>query len=116
MHANGVYFSELVTRQYLNAIERKEIKLPYLTPAELQVLKYSCTDQTYSEIAVELKMTLGSVKGHRDSMFKKLDIHSREGLVKFAIENGIEITEIPPEGGTKFFRRPAVNQQQPEAQ
>lgn len=105
VHKNGVYFSPLVTKQYWNAIQKGMIKLPNLTATEIQILKYSCTDLTYEQISQELKITENSVRGHRDSIFKKLSINSRVGLVRFAIENGIELVDIPSANLEKLYSK-----------
>jgi two-component system invasion response regulator UvrY len=105
VHKNGVYFSELVTKQYWKAIQVGDVKSYHLTGMELEVLKYCCTDLTYEEIAKEIGATTTSITGHRDSIFKKLEIHNRAMLVRFAIENGIEMVEIPNCSGEQFYRK-----------
>ncbi len=108
VHNNGVYFSELVSSQYWGAIQKKQIKLPNLTAAEMRVLKYCCMDLTYEEIACKLHITVASTKGHRDSMFKKLGIHNRVGLFRFAIENGIDPFGdlLGNRNGELFYQKP----------
>ena len=107
VHINGVYFSEKVTRQFWNAVQKGLVKGIHLTEWEIMVMRECCTDKTCKEIAKELKVSAGSVESARDNMFKKLGIHSRVGLFIFAIKNGIVIVQSDIEDGAGFYRRRA---------
>ncbi len=89
IYNKGTYFSEVVTRNYFRAIQEKKIKAIEFTDKELQVLKLSCSDLNYEEIAQKMNTTKRSVEGYRDSLFKKLNVNSRVSLVIFAIQYGI---------------------------
>ena len=52
-------------------------------------MQFIGTDLTYAEIGREIGSTKRSVEGFRDSLFNKLDIHSRPGLTMFAIQFGM---------------------------
>jgi len=86
---NGYYYSEVANHQYFKLVNNKVIRLPNFTPKEIEVLRYSCTDLSYAEIGEKMKTTQRSVEGIRDSLFKKLDVHSRSSLVICAIKYGI---------------------------
>jgi DNA-binding NarL/FixJ family response regulator len=60
-----------------------------LTDVELEFLKHVCSELTYKEIAVELKMNPRAIDGMRDNLFTKLDVKSRVGLAMYAIKHGI---------------------------
>lgn len=60
-----------------------------LAEKEIQFLKLVSTDLTYKEIALKLNMTVRAIDAYRDSMFEKLNVKSRIGLVIYAIKNGI---------------------------
>jgi len=60
-----------------------------LTDLETEFLKLACTEKTYKEIALELKLNPRSVDTLRDQLFEKLDVKSRVGLAIFAFKKGI---------------------------
>jgi DNA-binding CsgD family transcriptional regulator len=60
-----------------------------LTEEEIWFLKLACSDQTYKEIAQQMKLNPRSVDNLRDQLFVKLDVKSRVGLAMVAIKNGI---------------------------
>lgn len=63
--------------------------LPRLSEKELEFLRLSCSEMTYREIAHEMGIGHRTVDSHRDSLFQKLGVSTRVGLVLFAIRNGI---------------------------
>lgn len=58
-----------------------------LTKREMEFIKYACTELTYKEIASKMGISPKTVDGHRDSLFYKLNVKSRVGLVLYAIRN-----------------------------
>jgi DNA-binding CsgD family transcriptional regulator len=60
-----------------------------LTALEIEMLKLSCTEMTYKEIAAELNLSPRAIENHREILFEKLDIKSRVGLALYAVRNGI---------------------------
>jgi DNA-binding NarL/FixJ family response regulator len=64
---------------------------PYekLTDREKQVLKLIAEGHTHKEIAEILNISVKTVIAHQTNISEKLDIHSRSGLLKFAIQKGI---------------------------
>ncbi len=63
--------------------------LPRFTDKEMEFLKLSCSELTYREIAHEMGVGYRTVDSHRDSLFTKLQVSNRVGLVLYAIKNGI---------------------------
>ena len=51
------------------------------SPREAEFLSYVCTDLTYKEIADKMKVSVRTVDGYRESLFKKLNVRNRTGLV-----------------------------------
>ena len=96
IYKNGMYFSEVVTSYYFHAIQNKKLRVPEFTDKETQVLKYSCSDLSYEDIALKMHTTKRSVEGYRDSLFKKLNVNSRVSLVMFAIQFGLVPIETNP--------------------
>jgi DNA-binding NarL/FixJ family response regulator len=99
MHAlltKGFYHSELVTGKLIHTInhldepENSSVKnLLGLNEREIEFLKLVCTEMTYKEIAEQMCLSPRTIDGYRDSLFEKLVVKSRVGLVLFAIKNGI---------------------------
>lgn len=94
IHRDGLYFTTTITKSYFRSIQSNTIKIQEFTDRELQVLKYSCTDLSYEEIAAKMNTTKRSVEGYRDSLFKKLNLNSRVSLAIFAIKYGLVPMEI----------------------
>jgi DNA-binding CsgD family transcriptional regulator len=63
--------------------------LAKLTDKELIFLKLACSEKTYGEIAKEMFLSERTIDGYRDSIFKKLNITSRVGMVLYAVKNGL---------------------------
>jgi len=66
-------------------------KDPYqqLTDREKEMLKLTAEGYTAKEIADMLVISLRTVEAHKTSLMKKLDIHSKTDLIKFAIRKGV---------------------------
>jgi DNA-binding CsgD family transcriptional regulator len=60
-----------------------------LSEKETEFLKLSCTELTYKEIADQLCVSPRTVDSYRDTLFEKLNIKTRVGLVMYAVKNGI---------------------------
>lgn len=85
----GFFYSDAISRQFVNAIKNNHIKLPVFSGKELTFLALCCHDLTYQQIACKMGTTTASINGLRDSLFKKLDVKSRTGIVIFAIKYGL---------------------------
>jgi DNA-binding NarL/FixJ family response regulator len=71
-------------------------KLALLTSRERDVLEGIANGQTNKEMAGRYGISPRTVETHRESLMRKLEIHSVAGLTRFAVEEGI----IPTDGGT----------------
>ncbi|MDX1688606.1 MAG: response regulator transcription factor [Candidatus Promineifilaceae bacterium] len=60
-----------------------------LTPRELEVLTLIAEGMTNPEIADELVISVKTVDRHRENIMRKLNLHSRIDLVKYAIKMGL---------------------------
>lgn len=93
--SRGFYYNELVTRKVLQSIhlladDKSEINtLAKLSTREIDFLKLACSEKSYQQIAKEMFVSERTVDGYRDSLFRKLNITTRVGLVMYAIKNGI---------------------------
>ncbi|MBK8799877.1 MAG: response regulator transcription factor [Caldilinea sp.] len=60
-----------------------------LTAREIEVLTLIAEGSTSREIAEELVISVKTVERHRENIMRKLDVHSRVELVKYAIRRGL---------------------------
>jgi two-component system, NarL family, invasion response regulator UvrY len=86
---NGLYYTDSEAMFLLKAIRNNQKPLPRITPKEMELLTHSCSELTYQEIAEKLNTSLPSIDGFRASLFKKLKISSRVGMVLFAVQFGL---------------------------
>ena len=93
VHAGGTFFSPAVVRRLAAAEAVPEnspaLQLELLTPRERDVLGGVARGLTNKAIAAELGISRRTVEAHRESLMRKLQIHSVAGLTRFALETGI---------------------------
>ncbi|MCA2982158.1 MAG: response regulator [Gemmatimonas sp.] len=93
VHAGGTFFSPAVVRRLAVAEAVPEhspaLQLELLTPRERAVLGGVARGLTNKAIAAELGISRRTVEAHRESLMRKLQIHSVAGLTRFALEAGI---------------------------
>lgn len=93
VHEHGFYYSPQ-TSSKLAGLFRGNSDVPLferimLTETEIEFLRLVCSELTYKEIAVKMKMNPRSIDGMRDDLFTRLDAKSRVGLAMYAIKHGI---------------------------
>ncbi len=93
VHAGGTFFSPAVVRRLTAAdaapIAPPTVQLEQLTPRERDVLGGVARGLTNKAIAAELGISRRTVEAHRESLMRKLEIHSVAGLTRFALEAGL---------------------------
>jgi two-component system response regulator NreC len=85
-----------LVKDYLKRAEASDQPLLYddLTPREREVLILIAEGLSNAEIAQELVISIKTVDRHRENTMRKLNLHSRVDLVKYAIRKGlIELEE-----------------------
>jgi len=87
---NGFYYTENVTNTLLNSIEKesKNVTIDF-KDRELELLKFACSEMTYKEIAEKMFISPKTVDNYRESLFQKLEVKTRIGLVLYAIKEKI---------------------------
>ena len=89
----GFYTSDLVNSKMIKSISGSNIlnvsKSLNLTEREIVFLKHCCTELSYKEIASEMCISQRTVDGYREELFEKLDIHTRIGLILYAVKVGL---------------------------
>ncbi|MGS0747578.1 LuxR C-terminal-related transcriptional regulator [Halpernia sp. GG3] len=88
----GEFFTDMVTQCLLNRrIEEHAVKdaVEDLKCKEKDFIKLACSENTYKEIADVMNLSPKTIDGYRDSVFAKLHVKSRVGLVLFALKNNL---------------------------
>lgn len=70
-------------------IEEEKDSYQNLTDREREMLKLVAEGYTAKEIADMLVISLRTVETHKTNLMKKLDIHNKADLIRFAIRKGI---------------------------
>ena len=83
--------AKLLVRDYLSAERPAEEKanLDGLTEREHEVLIHLAEGTSNDEIAATLVISPKTVERHRENIMRKLNLHSRSELVRYAIRKGI---------------------------
>lgn len=93
VHEQGYYYSAQTSSKLAGLFRDEEsahaIDKILLSDQEIEFLKFVCSELTYKEVAVQLKMNPRAIDGMRDNLFTKLDVKSRVGLAIYAIKHGI---------------------------
>lgn len=94
------YYSAAVSAQMSDLLRRKlegeEVTnaLERLSPREREVLRHIAEGASNKDIASALGISVRTVETHRDSLMKKLGIHSVAGLTRFALRCGLVSDEV----------------------
>jgi len=83
--------AKLLVKDYLTLepVESNEQNLNDLTAREQEVLTLLADGDSNAEIAEKLSISPKTVSRHRENIMRKLNLHSRTELVKYAIRKGI---------------------------
>ena len=83
--------AKLLVNDYLSQSGRSsdDEQLDNLTPREQEVLAHLADGATNPEIGETLGISPKTVARHRENIMRKLNLHSRTELVKYAIRTGI---------------------------
>ena len=89
IHEDGLHYSELMRDNMRKAMFHPQNRAVELSEVETEVLKRCCSDLSYEEIGEAMGKSKKSIEGHRDALFRKLDVTSRVGLALYAVRSGI---------------------------
>lgn len=82
------YVTETITKMTADE-ETAKIAVFNLKEKEKEFIRLACSELTYREIADRMNVSPKTIDGYRDSVFVKLEIKSRVGLVLFALKHNI---------------------------
>lgn len=86
----GFYFSKNISEVLVNTLNAKKVKTPHLLKdREEEFLRLSCSELTYKEISDEMGLSIKTIDGYRQDLFKKFDVKNRIGMVLYSLKNGI---------------------------
>lgn len=92
-HYSGYLTSKLIKN--LNVSERGPNAIR-MNNREAEFLKLSCSELTYVEIADRMCVAPRTVDGYRESLFQKMNVKSRVGMVLEALRLGlVELPAVP---------------------
>ena len=90
--AKNVYLSEYVSGKLvsgLNKYAELDEKPVFLNEREKEFLRWVCSELSYKDIAEKMNLSPRTVDDYRQTLFTKLKVHSRVGLVLYAIRNAL---------------------------
>lgn len=90
--AKNVYLSEYVSDKLvsgLNKYAELDEKPVLLNEREKEFLRWVCSELSYKDIAEKMNLSPRTVDDYRQALFTKLKVHSRVGLVLYAIRNAL---------------------------
>jgi len=90
VHRGGKYMSpgalQHVVSHYVEGGERAATRYDTLSAREREVFKLLADGLTVKDIAARLGISVKTVDVHKYNLMRKLDIHDRAGLIKYAIQ------------------------------
>ena len=84
----GFYINDLVSGRLMASLKKDPVK-PIFSEKELNFLQFCSTELTYKEIATQMGVSHRTVDNYRESLFPKLNVKSRTGLLVYGIKNGL---------------------------
>jgi len=83
----GVFLNDLVSGKLMKSFNHpQDISL---SKKELEFIILCCSELTYKEIADKMCVSPRTVDNYRESLFQKLNLKSRTGLVLYAIKHSL---------------------------
>lgn len=89
---NGLYYSDSVAdvlNKNLNNPEKKDSASISLSENEREFLRLAATELTYQQIADKMHLSVKTIDGYRDDLFKRFNVNKRVTLVLYAVKHGI---------------------------
>lgn len=92
VHEKGIFYTDVVTQSLLKIKTEDKANFDLtnsLKERELDFIRLACSELTYKEIADQMCVSPRTVDGYRDSIFTKINVKTRVGIVLFALKHGI---------------------------
>ncbi len=96
VYKTGYYNADISNLRYRRLLtHQKEEEELHLTDREREFLKLACSDLTYRQIADKMHLSERTIDGYRESLFQKLSVQSRVGMVLEALRrNLVSLEEV----------------------
>ncbi|SFN67371.1 two component transcriptional regulator, LuxR family [Chryseobacterium oleae] len=92
VYDKGSFYTDFIAQKLLK-VRTEDFKtaslLSELKDREKEFIKWACSELTYKEIADKMFLSPKTIDGYRDSVFTKLEIKNRVGLVLFALKHDL---------------------------
>jgi DNA-binding NarL/FixJ family response regulator len=86
------YLSEYISGKIISGLHKdagRDEEPVVLSEKEKEFLRLICTEITYKDIAAKMFVSPRTVDEYRNTLFEKLKVKSRVGLVMYAMRNGL---------------------------
>jgi two-component system response regulator NreC len=98
VNKGGQYMSsralKKVVKEYVKGGRGTAVGYERLSDREREVLKLLADGLALKEVAVRLVLSVKTIDAHKTNLMRKLDLHDRSGLVKYAIQH--KLIRLPP--------------------
>jgi DNA-binding NarL/FixJ family response regulator len=86
-----IYLSEYVSGKLVSGLHSDtDNETPVnVTEKEREFLRWACSELSYKDIAEKMHVSPRTIDDYRQALFHRMKVHSRVGLVMYAIRNGI---------------------------
>lgn len=96
----GFYYTDFITGKLIHSLQQPQPENHrhpngLISEQEREFMKLACSELTYAEIADRMNLSPKTIDGYRNTLFEKLTVKSRVGLVLYAIRNGVVQLEMP---------------------
>jgi two-component system, NarL family, response regulator NreC len=78
-----------VVARYVKNSSRPQTSYDRLSPREREVLKLLAEGSSVKEIATRLNLSVKTVDAHKTNLMKKIDVHDRSELIRYAIRRKV---------------------------
>jgi DNA-binding NarL/FixJ family response regulator len=90
----GFYYTDFITGKLVHSLQTDRLDAQMVSASlmndrEKEFIQLACSEMTYNEIAGKMFLSPKTIDGYRNSLFEKLKVRSRVGLVLYAIRNRI---------------------------
>jgi len=86
----GMYFSEAISLEIMRSTASSNAAIETsLTPREIEIVKLIGAELNNAQIGEKLFISERTVETHRKNIFRKINVKSVAGLMKYALEKGI---------------------------
>jgi DNA-binding NarL/FixJ family response regulator len=89
---DGYYYSGNSSERIANLFRpgsRATLENTMLDEREIEFIRLACSELTYNDIAIKMKVSFGAIDNLRNTLFEKLGIKTRVMLVMYAFRNGL---------------------------